>query len=126
MMYLIDTHVLLWYMGGDKRLSADFINKIEDNENDLFFSKASLWEIAIKLSTGKLRLTMPIAELENYLKNKSIRELDFGYPELIYLSSLPFYHNDPFDRLIISQAITHQITVLTDDEKFKSYPVQLL
>lgn len=126
MMYLIDTHVLLWYMTGDSMLSPTFIKKIEDESNDLLVSKGSFWEIAIKVSTGKLTLTMPVIELENYLRRKPIWELDFGYQELIYLSELPFHHHDPFDRLIIAQAITHQITILTDDQKFKLYPVQLL
>jgi len=126
MKYLIDTHVLLWYMENNPRLSVRVSGEIEDRNNTIHLSKASLWEIAIKISTGKLQLTMPILELENYLILKSIDQLDFNFKDLETLSKLPFHHNDPFDRLIISQAINHNLSVISVDEKFKLYPVQLL
>ena len=126
MKYLIDTHVLLWYMENNPRLSVRVSGEIEDRNNTIHLSKASFWEIAIKISTGKLQLTMPILELENYLILKSIDQLDFNFKDLETLSKLPFHHNDPFDRLIISQAINHNLSVISVDEKFKLYPVQLL
>jgi PIN domain nuclease of toxin-antitoxin system len=126
MTYLIDTHVLLWYMDGDTRLSPKYIEKIEGKINTILISKASLWEIAIKVSTGKLKLTMPLLEMENYLEKRSIRQLNFNFRDLHVLSQLPFYHNDPFDRLIISQALSNDLTIISDDKKFKLYPVLLL
>jgi len=126
MTYLIDTHVLLWYMWDDPRLSINTKREIEDRRNTILISKASLWEMAIKISTGKLRLTMPIPELEKYLELKSMIQLNFDFKDLDNLSKLPFYHNDPFDRLIISQAINRNFTIITDDNKFKLYSVQLL
>ncbi len=126
MIYLVDTHVLLWYMEDNPRLSRKTVKEIESPENIILLSKASLWEIAIKLSTGKLRLTMPLLELENYLERKSIMQLDFTFKDLDELARLPFYHNDPFDRLVIGQAITRNLTVISDDKKFKLYPVSLL
>jgi PIN domain nuclease of toxin-antitoxin system len=126
MIYLVDTHVLLWYMEDNPALSRKAVKEIESLENSILLSKASLWEIAIKLSTGKLKLTMPLLELENYLERKSIIQLDFTFKDLDELTRLPFYHNDPFDRLIISQAITRNLAVISDDKKFKLYPVPLL
>jgi PIN domain nuclease of toxin-antitoxin system len=126
MIYLVDTHVLLWYMEDNPRLSRKAVEEIESPQNAILLSKASLWEIAIKLSTGKLKLTMPLLELENYLERKSIIQLDFTFKDLDELTRLKFYHNDPFDRLIICQAITRNLTVISDDKKFKLYPVPLL
>lgn len=126
MIYLIDTHILLWYMAGDTRLSQKFMIEIENNSNSILISKASLWETAIKLSTRKLKLTMPLLEIEKYIESRSITLLDFNFDDLHCLSQLKFYHNDPFDRLIISQAITREITIITDDSKFSLYLVQLL
>ncbi len=126
MTYLIDTHILLWYMEGDGRLSSKYIEKIEGKINTIIISKASLWEIAIKLSTGKLKPTMPILEMENYLEKRSVLLLNFNFKDLDFLSRVPFYHNDLFDRLIISQAIIRNLTVISDDKKFKLYPVSLL
>lgn len=126
MNYLVDTHVLLWYMENNPKLSKKSVTEIENGDNAILISKASLWEISIKVSTGKLKLKMPILEVENYLMIKSIHQLDFNFKDLEILSRMPFHHNDPFDRLIISQAITRNITVISDDNKFKLYPVELL
>lgn len=126
MNYLVDTHVLLWYMENNPKLSKKSVTEIENGDNAILISKASLWEISIKVSTGKLKLKMPILEVENYLMIKSIHQLDFNFKDLEILSRMPFHHNDPFDRLIISQAITRNITVISDDNKFKLYPVALL
>jgi PIN domain nuclease of toxin-antitoxin system len=70
MIYLVDTHVLLWYMENNPALSKKAVKEIESAQNTILLSKASVWEIAIKLSTGKLKLTMPLLELDNYLERK--------------------------------------------------------
>ena len=126
MRYLIDTHVLLWLMSGDKRLSKRHRYEIETPGNIVFVSKASLWEIAIKVSISKLELSKPILQFEGYLIENSFQLLDFNYHDLDQLSQLDFHHYDPFDRLIICQAITNNLTILTDDKKFNLYPVPLL
>ncbi|MBY0435617.1 MAG: type II toxin-antitoxin system VapC family toxin [Cyclobacteriaceae bacterium] len=126
MNFLIDTHVLLWYMQGDHRLSKVIISQIESDRNNIFISKASLWEIAIKVGLGKLKVETPLTELGSYLSDKKISILDFSFPDLQKITELEFYHRDPFDRLIISQAINNNLTVITDDKKFNFYPVQLL
>lgn len=126
MTLMIDTHVLLWYMWDEPRLSRHLKSEIENSQNTILVSNASLWEMAIKISTGKLRLSMSVLEVEKYLKEKSIDQVNFSFQDLDILSKLPFYHNDPFDRLIIAQALTRNCKVISDDAKFKLYPVQLL
>lgn len=126
MTLMIDTHVLLWYMWDEPRLSRHLKSEIENSQNTILVSNASLWEMAIKISTGKLRLSMSVLEVEKYLKEKSIDQVNFSFQDLDRLSKLPFYHNDPFDRLIIAQALTRNCKVISDDAKFKLYPVQLL
>jgi PIN domain nuclease of toxin-antitoxin system len=122
---LIDTHALLWHIQGDLRLSKKVISEIENDKNLIFVSKASLWEIAIKISIRKLKLETSIPELENYLSTNKIELLDFNLLDLQKTTELEFYHRDPFDRLIISQAINNNLVIITDDQKFKLYPVQL-
>ena len=126
MTYLIDTHVLIWYVAGNEKLDSRFISTIQDSENTIFLSKISLWEIAIKASLGKLSIGISLPVLVEYLVQKKITTLDFDYADLQSLIHLPFHHRDPFDRLIISQAINKNLTVISDDSKFRLYPVQLL
>lgn len=123
---LIDTHVLLWYMTDNPRLKTKYKEVIENEENRVFVSNASLWEIAIKLSIGKLKIERPILEFNNYFKEKLFNEIGFDHQDLDTLSKLPFYHSDPFDRMIICHAMNRNFAIITDDPKFKLYPVQLL
>ncbi|MBW6534805.1 MAG: type II toxin-antitoxin system VapC family toxin [Mariniphaga sp.] len=121
MNYLIDTHILLWYMVGDKRIDHIIQNKIEDVKNTIFLSNASLWEITIKLSIGKLKLKGTLADLKEYLDDKSFKILEFDFEDLETLKNLPFHHQDPFDRLIVAQAKTKNLEIITDDEHVKLY-----
>jgi PIN domain nuclease of toxin-antitoxin system len=118
MVYLIDTHVLIWRISG--------IAAIDDPGNTLFLSKASLWEMAIKIGLEKLKMSIPFNELKSYLISKNIFELDYSHEDLETLIQLPKHHHDPFDRLIISQAINRGLTIITDDNKFQHYSVSLL
>jgi len=126
MKILIDTHILLWHMMDDSKLKRQFSDEIEKEENEILVSNVSIWEIAIKVSIHKLNLTKSILEIESYLTENSFEELVPDYKDYQILSKLPFHHNDPFERLIISQAINHNLSVISVDEKFKLYPVQLL
>ena len=126
MNFLIDTHVLLWHMTDDPRLKKKYSDAIGDEKNEIFVSKATLWEVAIKVSINKLTLTKPILEWKNYFLDEFFLELDIDHQDFNTLSQLPFHHNDPFDRLIICQAMTRNFTIITDDKKFQLYPVQLL
>lgn len=111
MTYILDTHVLIWYMQGSTRLSKNMIPEIQNSENIILVSKASLWEIAIKVSIGKLKLNTTLIDLKKYLEDNFFLELDFDINDLQKLATLPFHHQDPFDRLIISQAINHDFTM---------------
>lgn len=126
MTYLIDTHVLIWYVTGNVKLERKFIDEIQNPGNAVLLSKISLWEIAIKIGLEKLTMGISFPELEEYLIQKRIKLLEFDHQDLQGLIQLPFHHRDPFDRLIISQAINRNLTVITDDSKFRLYPVQLL
>jgi PIN domain nuclease of toxin-antitoxin system len=112
MRLLLDTHAFLWFIQGSQNLSETARNLIEDQGNQKLMSIASLWEISIKVSIGKLDVGMAIAELQaNHLDE---------------LTKLVFHHKDPFDRLIIAQALAERMPVVTRDEVFGRYPVSLL
>ena len=121
MNYLIDTHILLWYIVGDDRISRDTQSKIEDRKNAKYVSNASLWEIAIKLSIGKLKLSGNLTDLKNYLNKKGFQILEFDFDDLETLLTLPFHHQDPFDRIIISQGKTKSLEIITNDSYIQKY-----
>src|SRR5437868_256194 len=104
MTYLLDTHSFLWFINDDKELSATAKMLIEDPENVIFLSVASLWEIAIKVSLGKLDVPSPFTEfMLEQLHENNIALLGIKPEHLGVVVMLPFYHRDPFDRLIIAQ-----------------------
>jgi len=125
MKYLIDTHILIWYMEGNEKLKNAEIAIIDNPENQIFISNVSLWEMTIKSSLKKLDLFVPILEMESFLNEKDIQLYSFNYQHLNTLHALPFHHGDPFDRLIIAQAIADDLTIITDDKQFKNYDVKL-
>jgi PIN domain nuclease of toxin-antitoxin system len=126
MTFLIDTHVLIWYIEGDTRLTKEVISAIENNKNHIYVSKASLWEMAIKISNGKLKVSIAFEELESFLRVHGFEILDFNFSHLKTLLSLHYHHGDPFDRLIISQAITNSYTIISQDKSFENYAAKLL
>jgi PIN domain nuclease of toxin-antitoxin system len=121
MNYLIDTHILLWYIVGDKRIENDTQTKIESESNAIFLSNASLWEIAIKVSIGKLKLKGSLIDLQNYLNDKGFKILEFDFEDLQTLQTLPFHYQDPFDRLIIAQVKTKSYEIITNDSQVQKY-----
>jgi PIN domain nuclease of toxin-antitoxin system len=124
---LLDTHALLWFLGGDSRLSTSARAAIENLENTRLFSVASAWEIAIKTSLGKLRLTGPFHELiPVQLRVNSIQLLPISPDHLNGLLTLPFHHRDPFDRILVSQAIVESATVVSTDATLDRYGVPRL
>jgi PIN domain nuclease of toxin-antitoxin system len=126
MKYLLDAHTLIWFLNGDTKLPADVRAIIEDGKNNCFVSIASLWEIAIKHSSGKLDLNMPFHEINRLIEYSNIELLAVSFDHLLVLNTMPLHHNDPFDRIIISQSIHEKITILTKDSLFKIYPVSIL
>ena len=127
MRFLLDTHVFLWFMTGDERLGEQAHGVLEDIENEILLSLASLWEIAIKSSLNKLHLKRPFGELiPRQLMGNEIGLLPIELKHLTVLTDLPFHHRDPFDRLLIAQAISEHVPILTGDPAFCDYPVQVI
>ena len=124
---LLDTHSLLWFLDGDERLSAPAREIIEDGQNDVLASIATLWEIAIKHSVGKLDLGRPFSELfPAELEATAISVLDLEVAHLSKVVALPFHHRDPFDRLMIVQAMVEQIPIVGNDPQFDAYGITRL
>ena len=126
MKLLLDTHILLWYLEGHGNLPETQRLKIEDRHNQVAVSAASLWEMTIKISIGKLELMDDLATIETTLHRQGILILPIQTAHLQRLLSLPFHHRDPFDRLIIAQALAEEMTLVSDDTAFSAYPVSLL
>lgn len=124
---LLDTSTFLWFVSGSSELSAEARQCIANLDNDLFLSVASLWEIAIKASLGRLQLLSPFDQLiPEQLVQNAITILPIEIPHLSKIIDLPFYHRDPFDRLIIGQSIAEDLPVITRDAAFNRYPVRLI
>jgi PIN domain nuclease of toxin-antitoxin system len=124
MKVLLDTHTFLWFVMGSANLSDNARSLIENPANEMLLSIASLWEIAIKASLGKVTLATPFADLiPAQLTLNGIALLNIRVDHLSRLVILPFHHRDPFDRLITSQALVEQIPVLGIDEVFDKYGV---
>ena len=120
-MYLLDTHILLWYLHDDDRLSDKTKTIISDN--DISISIASLWEIAIKKGLGKLKIYETVSDLEKVCNEQDIEIIPIKTKYLEVIQTLPYIHNDPFDRLIIATASTDGMTLITDDKKIKNYSI---
>jgi PIN domain nuclease of toxin-antitoxin system len=121
---LIDTHIFLWAIAGDARLTAAQRAVFEDGANELHLSVASVWEILIKCATGKLVLPLPAADfVHKHLDKNRIALLPLRMPHFAELEKLPPIHRDPFDRILVAQSRGEGIPVLTGDAKFASYEV---
>jgi PIN domain nuclease of toxin-antitoxin system len=127
MRLLLDTHTFLWFIAGSKSLSQTARDLIEDVANEKFVSVASVWEIAIKHSIGKLPLAAPFSVLiTQQLALNGFDLLPITVSQLSLLVTLPFHHRDPFDRLIIAQSLTDNLFLVSADAKFDAYGVQRL
>ena len=124
---LLDTHAFLWLNDESERLTQTVIDLCSSGEHEFYLSMASPWEMQIKHQLGKLSLAMPIAELviKNTQEN-NIKLLPIDLSHINYLEQLPSHHKDPFDRIIIAQAIIEGMTIISIDHAFVGYPVQTL
>jgi PIN domain nuclease of toxin-antitoxin system len=124
MRLLLDTHAFLWFIMGSANLSVNARALIENPANERHLSVASLWEVAIKATLGKLTLSAPFDELiPAQLKLNGIDLLNIKVDHLSALTTLPFHHRDPFDRLIIAQAMVEKLPVISIDAAFDTYGV---
>jgi len=121
---LLDTHVLLWWLAGDKQLGTQARDLIADPGNDILVSVASLWEIVVKRRVGKLQAD--VAEVSDAIERDGFSLLPISLANLAELTALPTHHRDPFDHLLIAQAISEQATLLSEDQNISKYPVQVL
>lgn len=125
MRLLLDTHALLWYTLSDPRLSVMAKTLILDASNEILFSPASYWEIAIKIRIGKLALNQTYDDFIDVCLNQyGFVILPVEPKHTAVLTTLPLHHRDPFDRLIIAQAMVEDISVVSSDDAFDAYPVR--
>lgn len=123
MRLLLDTHVLLWWLGGDARLDTTMQEAIGDPANEVWVSAASAWEMSIKSALGKL--SMP-DDLLDELRRQGMSELAVGIEDGLAAGALPRHHDDPFDRVLIAQARRHGLVLVSVDSRFAEYDVALL
>ncbi|MCL2088045.1 MAG: type II toxin-antitoxin system VapC family toxin [Oscillospiraceae bacterium] len=123
MKYLLDTHVIIWHFEDSPKLSQKAVKAIYNPDNDVFISSISLWEIAIKINTGKLNLAFAFDELLSEIKDNNFGVLQIKDEYLRKLSVLPYIHKDPFDRLLISTTLNENVTIITADENIQKYDV---
>jgi PIN domain nuclease of toxin-antitoxin system len=119
---LLDTRLLLWAAGQPQHLSKAARSLIDDTENELLFSAASLWEVAIKSTLGRADFQLDPKLLRRGLLDNGYAELPITSAHAVAVTSLPPIHKDPFDRLIVAQAVTEGITLVTSDQVVSEYP----
>ena len=127
MKVLLDTHAFLWLISGDDRLSGTAQKTFLNPGNILFFSAASLWEICIKMSLGKLSLKSGwLKTIEDEMKINAIQWLSIEMTHCVKLINLPFHHRDPFDRMLVAQAIVDDMQLLSRDTRLASYEIKCI
>ena len=125
MKVLLDTHAFLWSITGDDRLSKTAEEIFLDPDNNLFFSAASFWEICIKMSLGKLSLKRGWFEtIQEEMRINAVQWLPVEMPHCVELTNLPFHHRDPFDRMLIAQAMTEDLQLLSRDSRLSAYEIK--
>jgi len=124
MKLLLDTHAFLWFVTGDKRLSRRARRAIESEEPLL--SAASVWEMAIKVSLGRLVLPAPVDEYVAQKQAEGFGMLSIDWPHAAAVEKLPFLHRDPFDRLLAAQALTERLPLVSSDPVFRQYGVKVV
>ena len=122
-MLLLDTHILLWWLGDDPALSMDHREKISSTPS-IFVSLASCWEIAIKVSIGKLQF--PLDLLETEILNNNFTLLPINLSHIRQSTALPLIHRDPFDRMLVAQAQTERLIVMTRDKCIPRYDIRTI
>lgn len=124
---LFDTHSFIRWADEPSKLSRAALAALEDENNRLFVSDVSLWEMQIKVQLGKMKLKLPLEDLiESQRRDNEIEILQITTRHILALNNLPFHHKDPFDRLLIAQSLAEDFTIVTTDSEFPAYPAKLL
>ena len=127
MNYLLDTMIWLWSVDSVENLNQECRDILENGREEIYFSAATAWEITIKARLGKLHLPGPPAPvIPAFMAKQGLRPLPVTHLHAVKVYDLPLHHIDPFDRLIIAQAISEEMAVLTADSDFRKYPVKVL
>lgn len=121
--FLLDTHIFIWAMEKNKRLPKDIKEKIEDPQNKIYISVATMWEIVIKKMAKKLKFNF---DLKHSVEDAGMDLLPIQLNHVLAILQLPLYHNDPFDRLLTAQAKSQNLTLITSDEKIWKYSASLI
>jgi PIN domain nuclease of toxin-antitoxin system len=127
MKVLLDTHAFLWSITGDDRLSKTAEKTFLNPDNNLYFSAASFWEICIKLSLGKLSLKRGwFKTIQEEMRINAVQWLPVEMQHCVELTKLPFHHRDPFDRMLIAQAMAEDLQLLSRDGRLSAYEIELI
>ncbi len=126
MKLLLDTHSFLWWIGNDDRLSRAAHDAISDANNEVFFSVASAWEMAIKTGSGKLSINSELAGfLKKHLHKNDFSVLPITLSHSLHIVQLPHHHRDPFDRILVAQAQAEKARLVTKDPEIAKYAVNI-
>jgi PIN domain nuclease of toxin-antitoxin system len=123
---LLDTHVLIWFLNGDRKLTKKAKELIEDSNNSKIISIASIWEIAIKLSLGKFKFKEGFKKFLEMVEENGFEILPISFDHALIVSNLEFLHRDPFDRIIIAQCKSENLTFITRDSNIKKYNIETI
>jgi len=124
---LLDTHAFIWLITEDNKLSSTARNYILDRRTNLYLSSASVWEIIIKCNIGKMKLSgNPQSFITKQLTVNLIEELPITFNHTFHLQNLPDHHKDPFDRMLVAQALSDSLTIITIDQDIARYPVKII
>ena len=126
MKLLLDTHAFIWFVENDTNLPVKLRNQIEDTENEIFISIASLWEIAIKVSLGKLDISLTTDQLFERIDEEDFLMVNIQASHIRNVQNLPHHHRDLFDRMIIAQADAEKCTIISIDNAFDAYQIPVL
>ena len=121
--FLLDTHSFIWLTENDLKL-PNALRMTIDTADLVYLSIASLWEMAIKLQLGKLSLQQDYETIGATLEDSDILMLPISFDDTVQVRNLPLYHRDPFDRLLIAQAMNHSLVIVSADKTFDTYPIQ--
>jgi len=123
MRILVDTHIYLWMLSCPEKLTDARRYELESSVNEVFFSSISIAELMIKHSIGKINITFNPLEMAMEM---GLETLNFTGEDAFLLKSLPFFHKDPFDRMLVAQSMTNKLTLMSDDSKIKKYDCKLI
>ena len=124
---LFDTHSFIWWADEPTKLSRAALAALENENNRLFVSDVSIWEMQIKVQLGKIKLKLLLQDLlESQQRDNAVEILSITTEHILALNNLPFHHKDPFDRLLIAQGIVEDFTIVTVDSALSAYPAKVL